>query len=163
MSELNAMLVKLAEKLTASKKRIAMAESCTGGMVAAAITTLPGSSSWFECSFVTYSNEAKEKMLGVNTNTLVLHGAVSEQVVREMAQGAVVNSRADYAIAISGIAGPGGGTESKPVGTVWFGFAKRGMNGFEVNAECEHFSGTRDQVREAARDHALEHLIDIVS
>lgn len=105
--------------------KLALAESCTGGWVAQAITAVPGSSAWFDRGFVTYSNESKIEMLGVATATLAHHGAVSEAVVREMAQGAIRHSRAHVSVAISGVAGPDGGTPDKPVGTVWFAWGQK--------------------------------------
>lgn len=113
----------IARNLTKKRQTVSCAESCTGGMLAAAFTSVAGSSQWFDQSFVTYSNKAKEDRLGVLPETLLEHGAVSRQTVYEMARGAKAVAQADYAVGISGIAGPGGGSESKPVGTVWFGFA----------------------------------------
>lgn len=131
------------------------AESCTGGGVATAITDIAGSSAWFDRAFVTYSNEAKIEMLGVSADTLDQYGAVSEPTVREMAQGALAHSRADIAIAISGIAGPGGGTQEKPVGTVCFAWCDRHS---WQKIETRHFNGNRDAVRSAAVETALEVL-----
>lgn len=134
---------------------VTTAESCTGGWVAKAITDIAGSSGWFTRGFVTYSNDAKEQMTGVRAQTLAAWGAVSEAVVCEMAQGALRESAADYAIAVSGIAGPDGGSEEKPVGTVWFGFAdKQG----HVIAQCQYLSGDRDAVRYQATQYALKTL-----
>lgn len=123
--------------------RLATAESCTGGWIAKLMTDVAGSSTWFDCGFVTYSNAAKTRMLGVREKTLAAHGAVSEAVAREMAAGALVHSDADIACAVTGIAGPGGGSVDKPVGTVWFGWARAG----HVDAECVRFDGDRDAVR----------------
>ena len=131
------------------------AESCTGGWVAKAITDIAGSSAWFERGFVTYSNEAKAQMIGVREATLEQHGAVSEPVVIEMAIGALKEARADYAISISGIAGPDGGSDVKPVGTVWFGFATSKGEGI-TRPEC--FSGDRESVRRQATEYALKTL-----
>lgn len=131
------------------------AESCTGGWVAKVITDIAGSSAWFERGFVTYSNEAKTQMIGVREPTLIEHGAVSEPVVIEMAIGALRAARADYAISISGIAGPDGGSEEKPVGTVWFGFATAQGEGI-TRREC--FSGDRESVRRQATVYALKTL-----
>ncbi|MEF9948171.1 MAG: CinA family protein [Comamonas sp.] len=111
----------LAAKLTEKGWMLATAESCTGGMIAAACTDLAGSSQWFDRGFVTYSNEAKTEMLGVPAELIAKHGAVSEEVVRAMAEGAIRYSRAQVSIAVTGIAGPGGGSAEKPVGTVWVG------------------------------------------
>ena len=131
------------------------AESCTGGWVAKVITDIAGSSAWFERGFVTYSNEAKSQMIGVKAETLAAHGAVSEPVVVEMAIGALKAARADYAISISGIAGPDGGSDSKPVGTVWFGFASVSGQGI-TRREC--FDGDREAVRRQATVYALQTL-----
>lgn len=140
----------------AARARIATAESCTGGLVAAAITDVPGSSDIFDRGFVTYSNGAKRAMLGVRAETLLAHGAVSEQVAREMAEGALARSDATLAVAITGIAGPGG-SEFKPEGRVCFGLARRGA---PVQVETVEFGALgRPNVRAAARDHALQLLI----
>ena len=140
----------------AARARIATAESCTGGMVAAAITDVPGSSDIFDRGFVTYSNSAKRAMLGVRAETLLAHGAVSEQVAREMAEGALARSDATLAVAITGIAGPGG-SEFKPEGRVCFGLARRGA---AVLVETVEFGARgRAAVRAAARDHALALLV----
>ncbi|KLV06761.1 damage-inducible protein CinA [Photobacterium aquae] len=143
----------LGEQLARLQWVAATAESCTGGGVATAITDIAGSSAWFDRAFVTYSNEAKQEMLGVAAQTLDSHGAVSEAVVREMAAGALAHSRADISVAISGIAGPGGGSESKPVGTVWFAWADR--HGW-ISAERYLFEGDRSAVRAQAVTVALE-------
>lgn len=128
------------------------AESCTGGGVASAITDISGSSAWFDRAFITYSNEAKMEMLGVKPETLESVGAVSQQVVKEMAEGALANSRGTISVSISGIAGPTGGTEDKPVGTVWFGWSYKGT----TIEECCLFDGDRSSVRYQACIHALE-------
>ncbi len=134
---------------------IATAESCTGGMVAAALTDIPGSSAVVDRGFVTYTNDAKQQMLGVRGETLDAHGAVSEQVAQEMADGALRQSRAQLAVSISGIAGPGG-SEFKPEGRVCFGLAVEGQ---PTRTETVEFGALgRDKVRQAARDHALEML-----
>ncbi len=131
------------------------AESCTGGWVAKAITDIAGSSAWFERGFVTYSNEAKAQMIGVDLAVLTQHGAVSEPVVIQMAQGALAAAHASYAVSISGIAGPDGGSENKPVGTVWFGFASHDGT---VVTRHECFNGDRDAVRRQATVYALKTL-----
>ena len=136
--------------------KLALAESCTGGWVAQAITAVPGSSAWFDRGFVTYSNESKIEMLGVATATLAHHGAVSEAVVREMAQGAIRHSRAHVSVAITGIAGPDGGTPDKPVGTVWLAVA----DGGEPRTMTFRWPGARDQVRTLAAWWALAMLRD---
>lgn len=133
---------------------LATAESCTGGMIAAACTDLAGSSAWFERGFVTYSNEAKTQMLGVDAALIARHGAVSEEVVRAMVQGAIAHSRAQVAVAVTGVAGPTGGSAAKPVGTVWFGFATPSG----VVTETMLFDGDRAAVRAATVDHALQRL-----
>ena len=144
--------VELAGRLQDKKIMLATAESCTGGWVAKVLTDLAGSSAWFDRGFVTYSNEAKQDMLGVSPLTLDQFGAVSEATVKEMAEGAITHSRASAALSISGIAGPGGGTPLKPVGTVWFAWA---VDGQETVAECHLFTGDRDEVRKQAVEHAL--------
>jgi nicotinamide-nucleotide amidase len=137
---------------------MATAESCTGGMIAAACTDLAGSSVWFERGFVTYSNAAKTELLGVDAALITEHGAVSELVARAMAAGAVARSRAQVAVAVTGVAGPGGGSDSKPVGTVWFGFALPGL----LVSEVMHFAGDRAAVRSATVQHALTRLIALI-
>lgn len=138
---------------------MATAESCTGGMVAAACTTLAGSSAWFERGFVTYSNEAKTELLGVPEDLLTAQGAVSEPVARAMALGAVQRSRAQVSLAVTGIAGPGGGSAAKPVGTVWFGWCVDGV----AHTQGLRFEGDRAAVRTATAAHALVRLSDLVS
>jgi nicotinamide-nucleotide amidase len=135
----------------------ATAESCTGGLVAGAITDIPGSSAWFERGFVTYSNEAKMEMLGVRPETLATHGAVSEATAAEMATGALTHSRADVAVAVTGIAGPDGGNPAKPVGTVCFAWARRNR---AVDTDTRRFAGDRAAVRAATVEAALRGLID---
>ena len=133
-------------------KIIAAAESCTGGMVGAAITDIPGSSAIFDRGFITYSNEAKSELLGVPALLIETHGAVSREVAEAMAEGALAHSRADIAVAVTGVAGPAGGTPDKPVGLVWFGLATRGG----VRTERRVFSGTRGEVRRKSVETALE-------
>ena len=144
----------LADTLQRRQWMLATAESCTGGMVAAACTDLAGSSAWLERGFVTYSNAAKTQMLGVDAQLIATHGAVSEPVARAMAQGALLHSAAQLALAITGVAGPGGGSDAKPVGTVWFAFA----GPWGVHSEVQHFGGDRAAVRQAAALHALLRL-----
>lgn len=139
---------------------MATAESCTGGWVAKVLTDIIGSSEWFDCSFVTYSNQAKQSMLGVKSQTLEMHGAVSEAVVREMVTGALARSRADLALSVSGIAGPGGGSPEKPVGTVWFAWQRAGM---EAVTACRHFQGDREEVRHQAVVVALRGALELVT
>jgi nicotinamide-nucleotide amidase len=133
---------------------LATAESCTGGLIAAACTELSGSSNWFERGFVTYSDEAKIELLGVDAAAIATHGAVSEAVVRAMAFGAVRNSPARVSVAVTGIAGPTGGSKGKPVGTVWFGFMVDGL----LTSEMKRFAGDRAAVREDTVDYALAGL-----
>jgi len=147
----------LAAALRARGLRIAAAESCTGGMIAAACTSLAGSSDWFERGFVTYSNEAKSEMLGVDAALIAAHGAVSDAVVRAMAEGALAHSAADLAVAVTGIAGPGGAVPGKPVGTVWLATARRG--GATV-AERLQLDGDRAAVRAQTVEAALQRLLD---
>ncbi|MEN9531910.1 MAG: nicotinamide-nucleotide amidase [Pseudomonadota bacterium] len=137
----------------------ATAESCTGGGVAMAITDIAGCSGWFDRGFVTYTNEAKQQMLGVSEQSLQEQGAVSESVVLEMARGALANSRASISVAISGIAGPGGATEDKPVGTVWFAWADRNGRHHSLLAR---FDGNRRQVRQQAVRQALAGLLALL-
>jgi len=147
-------IAELANILLKSGHVLAAAESCTGGMIASACTDLAGSSQWFERGFVTYSNEAKHEMLGVPTALITAHGAVSEPVARAMALGAIEHSHADVAVAVTGIAGPTGGSADKPVGTVWFGFALMG----ECVTETKVFAGDRAAVRQATLQHAVMRL-----
>jgi nicotinamide-nucleotide amidase len=135
------------------------AESCTGGWVAKCITDIAGSSAWFDRGFVTYSNRAKQDMLGVTAETLEDHGAVSEATVSEMARGALTHSAADIAVAVSGIAGPGGGAPGKPVGTVWFAWL---VSGGTPRVETRQFTGDREAVRRQSVVCALEGLVDVL-
>ena len=135
------------------------AESCTGGGIACAITAVSGSSGWFNQAYVTYSNGAKQKLVGVSAETLERHGAVSRETVREMAAGARKTAGADVAVSVSGIAGPTGGTAEKPVGSVWFGFAA----GDSVITEFRHFAGDRASVRRQAVLFALRRLFAVAS
>jgi len=145
----------LARVLFERGERLVCAESCTGGLVAACCTALPGSSDWFERGYVTYSNAAKVAELGVPPDLLAAHGAVSEPVARAMANGAAAAAGTRVALAITGIAGPSGGSAAKPVGTVWFGWRVDGL----VDAECHRFDGDRAAVRAAAAEHALAGLL----
>ena len=138
---------------------MATAESCTGGLIAGACTDLAGSSAWFERGFVTYSNEAKTAMLGVDAALIARHGAVSEPVARAMAEGALAHSRAQVSVAVTGIAGPTGGSAAKPVGTVWFGWCVQG----QVTSELQRFDGDRAGVRAAAVRHALQRLLALAA
>jgi nicotinamide-nucleotide amidase len=147
----------LADALRSRSLKLATAESCTGGLVAAACTTIAGSSDWFERGFVTYSNEAKTEMLGVDAALIAAHGAVSEPVARAMAEGALAHSRADLALSVTGIAGPGGAVPGKPVGTVWLASARRGA---PTVAERVRFDGDRTAVRVATVELALRRAIE---
>jgi nicotinamide-nucleotide amidase len=138
---------------------IAGAESCTGGLICAAITSVSGSSAWFDRGYVTYSNDAKMQMLGVSAKTLDVYGAVSEETAREMALGALTNSTATHTFSVTGIAGPSGGTPQKPVGMVCFGFAEANR----LRTHTMHFKGDRCAVREQSRRFALQILIAMVS
>lgn len=148
----------LADNLTRLSAMLVTAESCTGGGLAEHLTSIPGSSAWFDRGFVTYSNQAKQEMLNVSPDTLEQHGAVSEQTAAEMVSGAIANSHAQFAVSVTGIAGPDGGTEDKPVGTVCFGW--HAANG-EIKTTRVHFSGDRLQIREQACLLALQGLIDM--
>jgi len=159
MSDLSELSQQLANTLLQQHKQLAVAESCTGGWLAKCLTDIPGSSRWFERGFVTYSNAAKQEMLGVPPATLQREGAVSEAVVAEMAAGALQHSAADLAIAISGIAGPGGAVPGKPVGTVCFGTAQKDT---EVQSDTQHFEGDRDAVRRQAVAWALARLLQVL-
>jgi nicotinamide-nucleotide amidase len=139
---------------------LATAESCTGGGVAEAVTEIAGSSAWFERGFVTYSNLSKQEMLGVEATTLVQYGAVSEAVVREMVVGALRHSRAHVALAVSGIAGPDGGTPDKPVGTVCFAW---GIQGEVIQTQRHQIEGDRAQVRQHSVRIALQGVIDLLN
>jgi nicotinamide-nucleotide amidase len=148
----------LGNKLSAKGWQISCAESCTGGGVGYAITSISGSSAWFKKGFITYSNDAKQDLLGVSEDTLTKHGAVSAATVEEMAAGAAKNANADVAIAISGIAGPDGGTPDKPVGTVWFGFYINGQN----ICQKMQIDGDRQAVRIKAIEFALSNTLKLL-
>src|SRR5882672_9556542 len=156
---MNPLARKIGAALTARGALLATAESCTGGWAAQALTALAGSSSWFERGFVTYSNAAKEEMLGVRPGTLARHGAVSEETAREMALGALRHSRAAVALAITGIAGPSGGTRDKPVGTVCFAWAAKGG---ATRSETRHFTGDREAVRRQSVERALAGVLELL-
>lgn len=146
----------LAQALLGKNLLLSTAESCTGGWIAKVLTDRAGSSAWFDRGFVTYSNQAKQQMLGVRGETLLQHGAVSRETVLEMAQGALHNSASQVSVAVSGIAGPGGGSPDKPVGSVWFAWA--GPKG--LDALCERFDGDRGEVRRQAVERALRGLLE---
>lgn len=146
----------LVAELNRNKKAVATAESCTGGWLAKALTDVPGSSGCFGYGIVSYSNGAKESLLGVQNRTLAEHGAVSEAVVREMAQGALQLSGADIAVAVSGVAGPDGGSDEKPVGTVWFAWSMRGPGGISTDTDLRRFEGNRESIRMQTVIHGLK-------
>jgi len=145
---------KLTELLNSKNMSIAVAESCTGGLLSSSLTSIPGASSYFNCGFITYSNESKIKMLNVDFQTIELFGAVSEKVAYEMAMGAGQNSQSDLAISVTGIAGPSGGTAEKPVGMVCFGFYVEG----EVSTTTQFFSGVRSEIVSESIAFALTEL-----
>ena len=150
--------IRVGNKLRDERLMLATAESCTGGMVAAAITDISGSSAWFERGFVTYSNLAKVEMIGVPAALIEQHGAVSEPVAKAMAEGALRNSRAQVSVAITGVAGPAGGSDAKPVGTVSFAWSNR----LDTGVETQLFKGDREQVRAQAAAHALRKLLEFL-
>ena len=153
--ELDALAHATGTRLFAARQMLVTAESCTGGWIAKAVTDVPGSSGWFDCGLAAYSYEAKQALLGVRPQTLETHGAVSRETVVEMVSGALVQSGATIAVAVTGIAGPGGGIEDKPVGTVWIAWKRRG--GYP-RAELFHFEGDRDAVRRQTVAAALRGL-----
>ncbi|MBY8966003.1 CinA family protein [Algiphilus sp. NNCM1] len=152
---IEASVAAIADTLEARRQWLCTAESCTGGAIAVACTDRAGSSAWFERAMVTYSNAAKQDMLGVDAALIARHGAVSEAVVRAMAEGARRRCPADWSIAVSGVAGPSGGTPDKPVGTVWFGWSGPGM----CDAACRHFDGDRQAVRLSSVAYGLAGLL----
>ncbi len=145
--------------LILKREMLAVAESCTGGWLSKVCTDLPGSSQWFERGYVTYSNQAKQDMLGVCAKTLATHGAVSRQTVEQMVQGVLCHSRADWGIAISGVAGPEGGSEINPVGSVWFAWMKKNH---PVHTIKKQFHGERHVVREQSVEFALEEFYKLL-
>jgi nicotinamide-nucleotide amidase len=155
-----ALVEALAAALRSQRRMMASAESCTGGLIAAACTSLAGSSDWFERGFVTYTNDAKTEMLGVPAELIAQHGAVSAEVAKAMARGALAHSKAHLAVAVTGIAGPGGATPGKPVGTVWVAVA---ASGSEAHAELLQLAGDRDAVRRQSVEHALALLLKLAS
>lgn len=157
-SQLFDLAVRAGQSLKDRGWMLVTAESCTGGWVAEAVTMISGSSAWFERGFVTYTDLAKQEMLGVQSATLAQHGAVSEPTVREMAAGALARSRGDVAVSVSGVAGPTGGTPAKPVGMVCLGWSVRGREAISVT---RHFPGDREAVRRSAVIDALEGLIQL--
>ncbi len=148
------------EALKSHGLMLATAESCTGGAVAMAVTDIGGSSAWFERGFITYANDAKQEMLGVEQDTMIRYGAVSEAVVREMVTGALRHSHAQMALAVSGIAGPSGGTPDKPVGTVWFAW---GIKGGQCLAQLHRLSGNRAEIRARSVHIALQGVLELLN
>ncbi|HEY4555166.1 MAG TPA: CinA family protein, partial [Lysobacter sp.] len=148
---------RVGEAVSSHHLSVAAAESCTGGWIAKTLTDVAGASAWFDCGMVAYSYEAKQALLGVNPHTIEQHGAVSRETVTEMVSGALVHSGASLAVAVTGIAGPGGGTADKPVGTVWLAWKRRG--GY-ARAEGFHFDGDRDAVRRRTVECALLGLLE---
>ena len=163
MNALDTSLLELADlvgqALHAQREMLVTAESCTGGMIAQIMTAHAGSSGWFDRGFVTYTNQSKHELLNVSNATLDQYGAVSEQTVAEMLTGALNHSQATIAIAVSGIAGPGGGSDEKPVGTVWIGWARKDQL---PTVKQFHFAGDRGAVRQAAAQTALNGVLDLV-
>ena len=150
----------IGQVLLSRQHRLATAESCTGGLVSALITEIAGSSQWFECGFVTYSNQAKQQMLGIANEVLLEYGAVSQQVAGLMAEQALTQSNADVALSITGIAGPEGGSDEKPVGTVWFGWKFTNPDNSTVHTQRQGFSGSRHEIRLQAVRFALQGIIN---
>lgn len=153
---MNELAREVGARLKAAGATLVTAESCTGGWVAEVVTSIAGSSAWFDRGFVTYTNASKQEMLGVRAETLQKHGAVSEETAREMAQGALTGSPATVSVSVTGIAGPGGAVPGKPVGTVCFGWARRGG---AVTSETRHFQGDREAVRRQSVAHALQGIL----
>src|SRR5580700_9672303 len=160
-AKLQRLAARVGRRLLKQHRHVATAESCTGGWIAKALTDIAGSSQWFTEGFVAYSNEAKVARLGVPASILRNSGAVSEAAVRLMAEGAVRRSGADLAVAVTGIAGPGGAVPGKPVGTVWLGWATRRGRAIRVAAQLRHFRGDREAVRRKTVRVALEGLLDL--
>lgn len=154
---LSALAAALGQRLRANRDVLVTAESCTGGWIAQLLTATAGASGWFDCGVVTYSYEAKQSLLGVQPTTLETHGAVSRECALEMVSGALANSAASLAVAVTGIAGPGGGGEAKPVGTVWVAWKRRGGYG---RAQHFHFRGERDAIRRQSVAAALQGLLE---
>ena len=156
--DLRHIATQVGERLRAAHHRLVTAESCTGGWIAKVVTDIAGSSDWFDCGMAVYSYEAKQALLGVNPHTLEQSGAVSRETAIEMVSGALVNSGASVAVAVTGIAGPGGGSPDKPVGTVWIAWKRRG--GY-ADARLFHFDGDREAVRRQTVAQALQGLAEV--
>jgi nicotinamide-nucleotide amidase len=170
MALTNELVLKVSDALLLRGWSMCSAESCTGGLIAASCTDLSGSSEWFERGFVTYSNASKHELLGVDSQLIQAHGAVSEPVARAMALGGLRHARAQVCVAVTGVAGPTGGTAEKPVGTVWFAWAlpsdggpSVGAEAFWLSSEQKLFSGDRAQVRSQTVAHALQGLVRLLS
>ena len=157
MTHFEPLVLALAQALRERGLKVATSESCTGGLIAAACTAVAGSSDWFERGFVTYSNDAKTESLGVDAQLIAAHGAVSREVALAMTEGALAHSKAQLAVAVTGIAGPGGGSKAKPVGTVWLAIACVGEG---AQAELLQLAGDRAAIREQTVQHALQRLIE---
>lgn len=163
-TQLQKLSAQVGDALMAQDLMLACAESCTGGWVAKSLTDISGCSHWFDRGFVTYTNRAKQEMLGVDAILLDSHGPVSEAVVRAMADGALGHSQADIALGISGIAGPGGGSEDKPVGLVWFAWARKtGTEHLQRGSRQQIFAGDRESVRRQAVAHALQGVLAVLN
>jgi nicotinamide-nucleotide amidase len=162
-ADLRSLATRVAERLTAENRQLVTAESCTGGWIAKACTDLPGSSRWFRGGLVSYADSAKSGWLGVPQELLQCHGAVSEATVRAMAEAAIERLGGDCSVAVSGIAGPDGGTPGKPVGTVWFAWARRGVGdaGGATTTTSERYAGDREAVRRLAVQRALAGLLEL--
>ena len=156
---MEALARKVGDALKANKQVLVTAESCTGGWASQAVTAIEGSSAWFERGFVTYSNAAKHELLGVEKATLAKYGAVSEETAREMAEGALRHSKGTVSLSITGVAGPSGGSAEKPVGTVCFGWARKG---YPARVETRRFPGDRESVRRQSVVHALEGVLALL-
>jgi nicotinamide-nucleotide amidase len=161
-TDISKIATELAKICLNSGKVLATAESCTGGWVAKSLTDIAGSSKWFDGGFVTYSNESKISMISVSKNTLEMHGAVSEAVVSEMARGVLARTNASVSVAISGIAGPGGGTAEKPVGLVWFAYASSSNSNVTVLSEKFTFNGDRHEIRGQAVMQSMLGLLKLI-
>lgn len=160
MLEFQVFAQKIGHELSTRNLVLVTAESCTGGWVGQAITSVAGSSRWYDRGFITYSNQAKREQLGVSTDVLARFGAVSEQAARAMAEGALTNSHAQISLAITGIAGPDGGSKDKPVGTVWFAWSGKSR---ETQTELHQFDGDRTSVRQQAVEVALLGIIEFIN
>jgi len=158
-SSITPLVQQLAQTLLTKGFKIALAESCTGGLLAAHLTSLPGSSQWFERGFVTYSNQAKEESIGVPKELIEGYGAVSEEVARAMAEGVLNHSLAQVSVSITGIAGPGGGSANKPVGMVCFAWGMRADDLIQTRSQTKQFNGDRQSIREQACVYAIESLL----